>query len=72
MVSAKHLVQTVSSFEAEETWKEWERLFNECYIQPVLSTLDQNLAVAMEYVANDGQQGYYITLCFVIVFVLIT
>ena len=50
-------VQTVSSLEAKEARKEWERIFNQHYIQPVLSNLDQNLARAMDLVANDDQQG---------------
>ncbi len=54
-------IQTVSSLEAKEARKEWERIFNQHYIQPVLSILDQNLAIAMDRVANDEQQGYYIT-----------
>ena len=50
----------MSSLEAKETRKEWEIIFNQYYIQPVLSTLDQNLTIAMDRVANDEQQGYYI------------
>ena len=53
----------MSSLEAKETRKEWERIFNQHYIQPVLSTLDQNLAIAMDRVANDEQQGYSLILC---------
>ena len=51
------VVQTVSSLEAKEARKEWERIFNQHYIQPVLSNLDQNLARAMDLIANDDQQG---------------
>ena len=50
-------IQTMSSLEAKEARKEWEKIFNQHYIQPVLSTLDQNLAIAMDRVANDEQQG---------------
>ena len=50
-------IQTVSSLETKEARKEWERIFNQHYIQPVLSTLDQNLAIAVDRVANDEQQG---------------
>lgn len=37
--------------------KEWERIFNEHYIHPVLSSLDDNLTIAMDRVANDDNQG---------------
>ena len=37
--------------------KEWERIFNEHYIHPVLSSLDDNLTIAMDRVANDDKQG---------------
>ena len=47
----------MSSLDAKEARKEWERIFNQHYIQPVLSTLDENLAIAMDHVANDEQQG---------------
>ena len=50
-------VQTVSFLEAKEARKEWERLFNQHYIQPVLFTLDKSLAAAMDFVANDEKQG---------------
>ena len=53
-------VQTVSSLGDKEARKEWERIFNEHYIHPVLSTLDENLHIAMDHVANDEQQGSYI------------
>ena len=50
-------VQTVSSLQAKKDRKEWEKLFNQHYIQPVLSTLDENLAEAMDRVADDEKQG---------------
>ena len=47
----------MSSLEAKENRKEWEKLFSEHYIQPVLSTLDHSLDEAMDRVANDEKQG---------------
>ena len=47
----------MSSLEAKENRKEWEELFSEHYIHPVLSTLDQSLDEAMDRVANDEKQG---------------
>lgn len=51
-------IQTVCSLETKENRKEWERLFNHHYIQPVLSTLDQSLTKAIDRVAKDEKQGY--------------
>lgn len=50
-------IRTVSSLETKENRKEWERLFSHHYIQPVLSTLDQNLTEAIDRVAKDEKQG---------------
>ena len=50
-------IQTVSSLETKEDRKEWERVFNHHYIQPVLSTLDQSLTKAIDHVAKDEKQG---------------
>ena len=50
-------VQTMSSLETKENRKEWERVFNWHYIQPVLSTLDLSLAIAIDRVAKDEKQG---------------
>ena len=47
----------MGSLEAKENRKEWEKLFSDHYIQPVLSTLDQNLDEAMDHVVNDEKQG---------------
>ena len=52
-------LQTVSSLQTKKDRKEWEKLFNEHYIQPVFSTLDENLAEAMDRVADDEKQGEY-------------
>ena len=35
----------------------WEKIFNQHYIQPVLTNLDKNLATAMDLVANDKEPG---------------
>ena len=51
-------IQTVSSLGDKEARKEWERIFNEHYVHPVLSTLDDSLAIAMDRVVNDERQGY--------------
>ena len=50
-------IPTVNSLETEENRKEWERLFNHHYIQPVLSTLDQSLTKAIDRVAKDEKQS---------------
>ena len=50
-------VQTMSSLQAKQNRNEWEELFNQHYIEPVLSTLDDSLAEAMDRVANDEKQG---------------
>ena len=47
----------MSSLEAKENRKEWEKLFSEYYIHPVLSTLDQSLDEATDRIANDEKQG---------------
>ena len=48
----------MSALGTKETRKEWERIFNQHYIQPVLSTLDENLTIAMGFVANDKEEGF--------------
>ena len=50
-------IQTVSSLTDKESRKQWETIFNDHYIQPVLSTLDNNLAFAMDLIATDDQQS---------------
>ena len=50
-------VQTVSSLETKENRKQWERIFDQHYIQFVLSTLDKSLAQAIDRVAKDDKQG---------------
>lgn len=51
-------MQTVSLLEDKVARKEWEKQFNQHYVHPVLSSLDDNLAIAMDRVASDEQQGY--------------
>lgn len=36
---------------------EWENLFNEKYIQPVLEELDEGISSAMKAITNDGKYG---------------
>ena len=56
-------MELVSSLGTKEARKEWERIFNEHYILPVLSTLDERLMQAMDLVAaDDDQQGYLINI----------
>ena len=50
-------MQAVSSLETKENRKEWERIFDQHYIQFVLSTLDESLAQAIDHVAKDENQG---------------
>ena len=38
---------------------EWELLFNDSYIEPVLKTLEKNMSKAMDLVANDDKQGLF-------------
>ena len=51
-------IQTVSPLTDKQARKDWEKIFNEHYIRPVLTSLDGNLAKAMDRVANDDSQGY--------------
>ena len=60
-------IQTVSSLDTKEARKEWESVFNQHYIQPVLSTLDENLTIAMDFVANDKEQGLMLTCATIVV-----
>ena len=52
-------VQTVNTLGTKEARLTWERIFNQHYIQPVLTNLDKNLTTAMDLVANDEQQGLF-------------
>ena len=52
-------IQTVNTLGTKEARQTWERVFNQHYIQPVLTNLDKNLAIAMDLVANDDQQGLF-------------
>ena len=52
-------MNTLGTKEARLTW---ERIFNQHYIQPVLTNLDKNLATAMDLVAKDDQQGLFLYL----------
>ena len=50
-------MRTVYSLETKATRQNWETIFNQYYIQPVLSTLTESLPNAIELVLNDEQQG---------------
>ena len=52
-------IQTVNTLGTKEARQTWERIFNQHYIQPVLTNLEKNLATAMDSVANDDQQGLF-------------
>ena len=52
-------IQAVNTLGRKEDRKTWERIFNQHYIQPVLTNLDKNLATTMDLVANDDQQGLF-------------
>lgn len=38
---------------------DWERVFNDSYIEPVLKTLEKTMSKAMDLVANDDKQGLF-------------
>ena len=52
-------VQTVNVLGTKEARQGWERIFNQHYVQPVLTNLDQKLTKMMDLVVNDEQQGSY-------------
>ncbi len=51
----------VNQLQSKDARKEWERLFNTCYIEPVLSQLPTCMDTAWDLVANDDQQGMAIS-----------
>ncbi len=51
----------VNQLESKGARREWERLFNTCYIEPVLSQLSTCIDTAWDLVANNDQQGMTIT-----------
>lgn len=52
-----------STLKSKDARKEWETKFNQLYIQPVLSKLNQNLAKSMEIVCSDEEQQQGVSLC---------
>ena len=50
--------------ESKQSRKEWEKTFNETYIEPVMKSLTINLKKAMDFIANDDQQGmFHVYIC---------
>ena len=43
--------------------KQWEYLFSNTYIDPILKNLEGSIARALDAVANDDQQGNVIAYC---------
>lgn len=50
-------VSTINTLGTKDARQKWEALFDQLYIQPVLTNLDRNLTEAMDLVASDDQQG---------------
>ena len=55
-VSFGGTILALSTLKSKDARKEWETNFNQVYIQPVLSKLNQNVTKAMEIVGSDEQQ----------------
>ena len=49
-------ILALSTLKSKDARKEWETNFNQVYVQPVLSKLNQNVTKAMEIVGSDEQQ----------------
>ena len=65
----------LSTLKSKDARKEWETNFNQVYIQPVLSKLNQNVTKAMEIVGTDEQQPQGVSVCVhnnILLIVLIT
>ena len=37
--------------------EQWEKRFNNCYIQPILLKLDEKIGAAIDLIANDDKQS---------------
>ena len=50
-------VQRVSSLKEKEHRRDWEKMFDQHYILPVVKKLDQEMEKAMDLIASDDQHG---------------
>ena len=51
------MTANVNHLHSKDARKEWEKLFNASYIEPVLSELEAFIAGALDLVIDDAQQG---------------
>ena len=56
-ITVDGFVKTLAALDTPDMRDEWENLFNEKYIQPVLEEVDEGISSAMKAITNDSKYG---------------